>query len=217
MNRLDSPSRRRLPLALAATAALAGLPALFVSTAATADPAASPVAPVASGVTGAPGAEASPATAASLSASTSASASASGPPPLPALDARIAAGIPDTTSPAPAFSSWKTADKLAPEPRKAFSECDVQLQREWLHVRCRGSMVDVALVSGDAKGVALALVGEEFMQEADAVLPLRRGKSYVVSFTSAEFGRYGSGLPDTAALLWVLWPESQALPTVRLE
>ena len=23
--------------------------------------------------------------------------------------------------------------------------------------------------------------------------------------------------PDTAALLWVLWPESQALPTVRLE
>lgn len=214
MNRLDPLSRRRLPLALAATAALAGLPALLVSTAATADPAASPVV---SGVPAVSGADAPPSAAGSLSASTSASASASGPPPLPALDARIAAGIPDTTSPAPAFSSWKTADKLAPEPRKAFSECDVQLQREWLHVRCRGSMVDVALLSGDAKGVALALVGEEFMQEADAVLPLRRGKSYVVSFTSAEFGRYGSGLPDTAALLWVLWPESQALPTVRLE
>jgi hypothetical protein len=38
----------------------------------------------------------------------------------------------------------------------------------------------------------------------------------VVSVTAASFGRYSSGLPESAALLWVLWDDAPS-PTVRVE
>jgi hypothetical protein len=123
--------------------------------------------------------------------------------------------LPDQPSPMPPMKAWESAPELHLEP--FASACSGHLLREWLHVRCGSGAVDVSLLAGDSKDVSLNLVGEDFARDGDIVLPLRRGRSHVVSITSVELGRYSSGLPNTTALLWVSWPEGEASPTIRLE
>lgn len=148
--------------------------------------------------------------------SASSSAFASGPPaipPLPRLSAKLAS-LPEKPTPAP--TTWKGAEALAADGGNAG--CDVHLVREWLHATCGGGdVIDVSLLSGDANGVSLSMPGEEFNIRGELVVPLRKGKSYIVSVTSAAFGKYSSGLPESAALVWVLWDEGATMPVIRFE
>lgn len=155
----------------------------------------------------------------SATAPASASASASsGPPPRPRLSAAmLAESLSGERTGAPRFSSWSKLPKLDTD-AGAHPSCYVQLVREWLHVHCdRGDLIDITQLVGDGAGVALSVSGEELDKVGDAVLPLRRGHDVVLTFTAASFGRYSSGLPESVATLWVLWPASRARPTVRLE
>ena len=200
--------------------AMAALPAAL-SRFAVAEHAVAPSLPVSVATEGAERATSAQASAsASLSslASASASASASGPPPRPRLTATLLAeSLSGEASRPPRFSSWQRLAKLDTE-AGPHPSCYVQIAREWLHVHCdRGDLIDIAQVVGDGAGVALSVTGEDFDKVGDAVVPLRRGRDLVITFTSAQFGRYSSGLPECAATLWVLWPEAEARPTVRLE
>jgi hypothetical protein len=195
------------------------VPLLSLSLRAAADPAAAVSAPAAS----APASATSPAPGGSPAGSGASAASASSsaapkPPQDPTLTERLVAEpLPDKPSRMPTMKEWKDARPLHLEPGQS-SGCSAHLIREWVHLHCGlGSDVDVSLLAGDPKDVALNLVGEEFSSDGDAVLPLRRGRSYVVSMTSLQMGRYSSGLPETAALLWVSWPEDSELPRMRLE
>jgi hypothetical protein len=154
------------------------------------------------------------ASAEATSASASVSASAT-PKKLRTLEEHLARDPGTTTpTPAPPSSAWATAAKLFVEPGNV---CEVQRIREWLRVHCvRGDVEDVSLLSGDPTGVALAVTGAA-ATDADIVLPLRKGRSFVVAVTSLTLGKYSSGLPEQAALLWVLWPDADAAPTVRVE
>jgi hypothetical protein len=124
--------------------------------------------------------------------------------------------LPDKPSPMPPMNAWESAEQLEVEPYTG--SCKVQLIREWLHVNCgEGNVIDVSLLSGEPAGVALNLNGDDFMKNGDIVLPLRRGRSYVVSVTSLQIGRYSSGLPESSGLLWVSWRPEEDSPTIRLE
>jgi hypothetical protein len=154
----------------------------------------------------------SPPDAPSASAGASTSAAAPTRPPLPRLSGKLAS-LPDKPTPAP--TSWKGAEPLALD--AGNGDCEIHLVREWLHASCgSGNVIDVSLLSGESSGVSLSMPGEEFNVRGDIVLPLRKGRSYVVSVTAASFGRYSSGLPESAALLWVLWDDAPS-PTVRVE
>lgn len=197
------------PLKLLPLLALAVVPASLSlrATAQTSTPSGSSIpAPAASNPSTAPAASAVPP--AFLSASGAAKPSRAG-------ERSALEQLPDKPSPMPPMKAWESAPELHLEPF-GFA-CSGHLLREWLHVRCGSGAVEVSLLAGDSKDVSLNLVGEDFARDGDIVLPLRRGRSHVVSITSVELGRYSSGLPNTTALLWVSWPEGEASPTIRLE
>ncbi len=157
------------------------------------------------------------------SASASASASASSPAaarPLAGMD------LPSEPSAAPGKDDWKAAQAVSLD-NELTPGCSALLLREWLRVRCKGSLPGSgAVVSGPSKEVLFYIGvprdqhgfpnhGESFI---DVVMPLRRGESRLVQLTRATTGGYDGPFSQGS---WVLlsqeWRPQRKAPAVRAD
>jgi hypothetical protein len=137
---------------------------------------------------------------------------AQGPAEERALDTAV---IPPERSPSPKLPEWAGATRVRPARRSAAAAgCQVDLLREWLHVKCPGETFALSLVGGDAEGVAFWI--EPASKEGVVLMPLRRGGKHVVQFWKSGKDSSGGFTPQPSLLLQEYWLDSAAGPVLTL-
>ncbi|MDC0748207.1 hypothetical protein [Polyangium mundeleinium] len=139
----------------------------------------------------------------------------------PAVPPKQTLAISADKSPRPKDSDW---DVLGVErsfsPGSSANGCRLQNIREWVRIRCSGSMAQIAMLGGQHEGVSIKLdpVGTDefipFPEGGEIVFPVRTGDRRVFEWLGVEFGYKGMTSASTFLIIsesWMPWDEG---PTI---
>ena len=142
-------------------------------------------------------------------------------PPPPSLPLDLELDPPDEArTPLPSKAEWAAALKF--DLRHGRS-CIGQRIREWVRVDCEVQGIQhVAAYAGETRDVHVGVRRVSYgtwEQDEGAVMmfPVRRGERRVIAATSAFFGRYSGGVPESGLLVSVSWPKRERAPTLQID
>lgn len=124
-------------------------------------------------------------------------------------------------SPRPKDADWDVLGvEMSFSPGSAPGSCRLQHIREWVRIRCTGSIGQISMLGGNHEGVSIKLdpVGDNefvpFPEGGEIVFPVRTGDRRVFEWVGVEFGYKGMTSASTFLMLsesWMPWDEG---PTI---
>ncbi|MDI3283486.1 hypothetical protein [Polyangium sp. 15x6] len=139
----------------------------------------------------------------------------------PAAPPKQTLAISADKSPRPKDADWDVLGvEMSFSPGSIPGGCRLHHIREWVRIRCTGSIGQIAMLGGNHEGVSIKLdpVGTDefvpFPQGGEVVFPVRTGDRRVFEWIGVEFGYKGMTSASTFLMLsesWLRWEEG---PTI---
>ncbi|MDI1479767.1 hypothetical protein [Polyangium sp. y55x31] len=124
-------------------------------------------------------------------------------------------------SPRPKDADWDVLGReVSFSPGSASSGCQMHNIREWVRIRCTGSVGQISMLGGNHEGVSIKLdpVGDNefvpFPEGGEIVFPVRTGDRRVFEWVGVEFGYKGMTSASTFLILsesWLPWEEGPSI------
>ncbi len=158
------------------------------------------------------------------SASGAASAPSARPSPPKPLTLLAKGDIPETESPPPKLSEWRSGRVVLMDVNSRLGECKATIVREWVQVDCQKDEWGIRpgggirQIAGDPKGVGVFVSSNDRNdggKDANIVMPLRRGDDRVFQFFDLHMGVYGSSAV-ASSVLEERWLDGEDRPTLVL-